>query len=190
VAIVSEPNLQRCSWLQKCLTPSATPGKRCETRYRPRRVLRTEPVCKAGLAQLADLSSQLGKENGSTQPGQEARDWCAHLTAKLESAATTADALLTGLRDLSERCARYLEEMDFDFLFDAHRQLFRIGYNVTAGKLDNNYYDLLASEARLASMVTIANNRSSKPLVAPGSSTDPGRRHLALLSWAGRCLST
>src|SRR5215213_1490837 len=46
--------------------------------------------------------------------------------------------------------------MDFSFLFDVERKLFTIGYNVTASRADESYYDLLASEARLASFVGIA----------------------------------
>ena len=42
------------------------------------------------------------------------------------------------------------------FLFDPTRRLFSIGYNVSDGRLDNAYYDLLASEARLGSFVAIA----------------------------------
>ena len=46
--------------------------------------------------------------------------------------------------------------MDFALLFDSDRQLLSIGYRVGEGSLDQSYYDLLASEARLASFVAIA----------------------------------
>ncbi len=50
--------------------------------------------------------------------------------------------------------------MNFRFLFDPKRQLFAIGYRLadadSAGRLDASYYDLLASEARLASFIAIA----------------------------------
>src|SRR5688500_11889297 len=49
-------------------------------------------------------------------------------------------------------------EMDFTFLYDSRRKLFAIGYSVDSATLDNSYYDLLASEARLASFVAIAKN--------------------------------
>ena len=42
------------------------------------------------------------------------------------------------------------------FLYDPERRLFSIGYNVSEGRLDSSYYDLLASEARLGSFVAIA----------------------------------
>ena len=46
--------------------------------------------------------------------------------------------------------------MEFGFLFDRERQLLSIGYRVADGALDSNCYDLLASEARLASFFAIA----------------------------------
>ena len=46
--------------------------------------------------------------------------------------------------------------MDFDFLLDPERKLLSIGYRVQDGNLDPSCYDLLASEARLASFVAIA----------------------------------
>src|SRR6185437_5785150 len=50
------------------------------------------------------------------------------------------------------------EEMHFGFLFDPERRLFSIGYSAAEGTLDPSCYDLLASEARLASFVAIAKN--------------------------------
>jgi cyclic beta-1,2-glucan synthetase len=46
--------------------------------------------------------------------------------------------------------------MEFGFLYDAGRDLLSIGYNVDERRLDASYYDLLASEARLANFVAIA----------------------------------
>jgi cyclic beta-1,2-glucan glucanotransferase len=78
-----------------------------------------------------------------------------------------AGALLTlsvGLRDidpsLAARATALFDAMDFRFLFDSKRQLFAIGYRLAdaegVGRLDASYYDLLASEARLASFIAIA----------------------------------
>jgi cyclic beta-1,2-glucan synthetase len=78
-----------------------------------------------------------------------------------------AGALLTlavGLRDLAPslaaRANALFDAMNFGFLFDSRRQLFAIGYRLadseSAGRLDDSYYDLLASEARLASFLAIA----------------------------------
>ena len=50
--------------------------------------------------------------------------------------------------------------MNFRFLYDPQRQLFTIGYRLAddegPGRRDPSYYDLLASEARLASFLAIA----------------------------------
>ena len=43
-----------------------------------------------------------------------------------------------------------LAEMEWGFLFDRTRHLLSIGYNVADRRRDSSYYDLLASEARLA----------------------------------------
>ncbi len=152
-----------------------------------------EQVCQAGLARLAELSRLSGDESlspGLARLGQaeleEARDWCTRLAEKLESAVTTANALLIGLDDLARQSERYYQAMNFDFLFDPQRQLFHIGYNVTVDKLDSNYYDLLASEARIASFVAIAENDVPPShwlhLGRPLAHVDGTR---ALLSWGG-----
>jgi len=78
-----------------------------------------------------------------------------------------AGALMTlsaGIRafaaDLAARADALVDAMNFRFLFDPKRQLFTIGYRLgdadAAGRPDASYYDLLASESRLASFVAIA----------------------------------
>jgi cyclic beta-1,2-glucan synthetase len=46
--------------------------------------------------------------------------------------------------------------MDFAMLYDRERRIFNIGYNLNADQLDPHHYDLLMSEARLASYFAIA----------------------------------
>ena len=48
------------------------------------------------------------------------------------------------------------DDMQFGFLLDPARQLLSIGYQFAEGALDPSCYDLLASEARLASFIAIA----------------------------------
>ncbi|MDT8992608.1 glucoamylase family protein [Curvibacter sp. APW13] len=45
---------------------------------------------------------------------------------------------------------------EFEFLYHPRRQLLHIGYRVQEQQLDSGFYDLLASEARLTSLVAIA----------------------------------
>ncbi|MEO8551069.1 MAG: cyclic beta 1-2 glucan synthetase, partial [Kofleriaceae bacterium] len=58
-----------------------------------------------------------------------------------------------------EQHAGDLGDFEYDFLYDPNRHLLAIGYSVTDHRLDNSFYDLLASEARLASFVAIAQNK-------------------------------
>ena len=78
------------------------------------------------------------------------------LEAALESAVRDAAAEVEQLRSLALRASELVDNMDFTFLYDEERSLFSIGYNVSGARLDNSHYDLLASEARLASLVAIA----------------------------------
>lgn len=57
---------------------------------------------------------------------------------------------------LGEFCRSLVDEMDFKLVYNNERELFSIGYNVERAAQDKSYYDLLASEARLASFIAIA----------------------------------
>ncbi|MFN2148605.1 MAG: GH36-type glycosyl hydrolase domain-containing protein, partial [Anaerolineales bacterium] len=75
---------------------------------------------------------------------------------------------------------------DLRFLYDAERRLFSIGFNVSEGRLDRACYDLLASEARLGSLVAMA--RGDVPIEHWFSMSRPYRaigRNRVLLSWTG-----
>ncbi|MFI5008130.1 MAG: glucoamylase family protein, partial [Solirubrobacterales bacterium] len=64
------------------------------------------------------------------------------------------------LLDLARRAAALADGMSFRFLYDPQRRILSIGYRLAdsegPGRLDPSYYDLLASEARLASFIGIA----------------------------------
>ncbi len=101
----------------------------------------------------------------------------------LELAAGGLVHRLSGLALLAERMVR---TMDFRFLFDRSRKLFSIGYRVADGAPDPSYYDLLASEARLASFVAIAKGDiSPRHWFLLGRSLTPVGGGAALLSWSG-----
>ena len=76
--------------------------------------------------------------------------------------------------------------MEFRLLYDDERRLFRIGNNLSSGRADDHYYDLLASEARMASFFAIAKGdvplehwfHLGRPLISEG-------RRLSLMSWNG-----
>ncbi|HKO60381.1 MAG TPA: glucoamylase family protein, partial [Pyrinomonadaceae bacterium] len=78
------------------------------------------------------------------------------LTRTLEQAAAATTDLMSRATRLAQQVGQIVEQMDFGFLFDSERKLFPIGYNISSLQADNSYYDLLASEARVASFMAIA----------------------------------
>jgi cyclic beta-1,2-glucan synthetase len=94
--------------------------------------------------------------------------------------------LLETLERIGSRCGALADGMNFRFLFDETRELFVTGYNVGNARLDPSYYDLIASEARLSSLVASRRGTSRR---STGSDSDGRARPLApgysLLSWSG-----
>jgi cyclic beta-1,2-glucan synthetase len=79
-----------------------------------------------------------------------------------------------------------LTEMDYDFLLDKTSHLLSIGYNVSDRKLDTSNYDLLASEARLATFLGIAQGRiPDESWFALGRRLTSSGGDPVLLSWSG-----
>ncbi len=89
------------------------------------------------------------------------------------------------LRQLAVRC-RELADIDYGFLYDKDRHLLSIGYYVLDRRLDSGFYDLLASEARLASYVAIAEEKlPGEHWFSLGRSLTYTGKGMALLSWSG-----
>jgi len=87
--------------------------------------------------------------------------------------------------DLVERC-RQLAAMDFEFLYDAACGLLTIGYDVGERRRDPACYDLLASEARLASFLLIAQGQvPQKHWFALGRLLTSHGGDVSLISWSG-----
>lgn len=68
----------------------------------------------------------------------------------------TADEQRARLQAVAGRCAGLAWSADFRFLYHPRRHLFHIGYRVAEQELDAGFYDLLASESRLTSLLAIA----------------------------------
>ncbi|HEY0292764.1 MAG TPA: glucoamylase family protein, partial [Hansschlegelia sp.] len=76
--------------------------------------------------------------------------------------------------------------MDFAFLIDPERKLLSIGFSVPDNRLDPSCYDLLASEARLASLFAIAKGDvSTRHWFRLGRTATPLGAGSALISWSG-----
>jgi cyclic beta-1,2-glucan synthetase len=144
-------------------------------------------ICDSVLVQLAAMRGRIETTEPETPVSHAAAlGELIALTGVIEQAAEAARTITTRLAKLAQTCQRIGDEMDFSFLLDPERKVFTIGYNVTEGRHDQSFYDLLASEARLASFVAIAKGdvpqehwfRMGRQLTA----VDGGR---ALISWTG-----
>ncbi|HKG90773.1 MAG TPA: glucoamylase family protein [Gemmatimonadaceae bacterium] len=97
-----------------------------------------------------------------------------------------AAELVARLEALAARAYDYAMAMDFRFLFDEGRKLFSIGYQATSHSLDGSYYDLLASESRLASFLAVAKNDAPvEHWFRLGRTLTHHAGETALVSWSG-----
>ena len=103
-------------------------------------------ICPLVEAEMRELSH-------GVEPG--AHELFSELLRCLREASAHARERLLTLDALAQQCD-VMAAMDFAYLFDPARDLFAIGFNVTERRRDNSFYDLLASEARLCSYVSIA----------------------------------
>ena len=105
--------------------------------------------------------------------------------ARASSGGDRAAERIRQIEQLVQRCAA-LEAMDFAFLYDTARDLLSIGYNVTERRGDPSYYDLLASEARIASFILVAQDQVPQDhWFALGRQVTTQDGAMALLSWSG-----
>jgi cyclic beta-1,2-glucan synthetase len=143
-------------------------------------------------ATMADIARALASERGD-DAGAEMLFWAEATLGSIESHRRDVAPMADGARALERRLAT-LEAtaramavaMDFGFLVDPDRKLLSIGYRVAEGDLDPSCYDLLASEARLASFVAIAKGDvASRHWFRLGRAVTPTGRGAALISWSG-----
>ncbi|TVP94440.1 MAG: cyclic beta 1-2 glucan synthetase [Planctomycetaceae bacterium] len=147
----------------------------------------------ATLQDIADLERHLpalatnrdaqfsSDEHGSKQ----ARSWMLELSTLISQAGQRVRERLLALERLALQCGE-LATVEYDFLYDPSRRLLTIGYNVTERRRDTSFYDLLASEARLASFVAIAQGQlEQEHWFALGRLLTTSHGQPALLSWSG-----
>ena len=143
-------------------------------------------------ATMVDIASAIAIER-SDGSGADLLYWAratldaieAHRGDHKDSAGTAAsrEARLIVLEDAFRAMAM---AMEFGFLFDRSRQLLSIGFLISESVLDPNCYDLLASEARLASFFAIAKgDLPARHWFRLGRAATPVTRGTALISWSG-----
>jgi cyclic beta-1,2-glucan synthetase len=184
--------------LDPALDPAAAvPGSRAEWAGRLKEI-------EEGLSAVVDVARALaGEQRGGPDAAawDEVLAWSELALAGVESHTRDLDALAPELEanglsasaalarrltELSRAASELFAAMDLGFLYDPARKLFSIGYRVAEGELDRSYYDLLASEARLASFVAIA--KGDAPVAhwfQLGRPLTPVDRGAALISWSG-----
>ncbi len=120
-----------------------------------------------------------GDEDGNLFPGEKLRSLLPAAEERLRN-------LVQSVQAVADDTSRLIEEMDFSFLLQKGRILLSIGYDVSADKLHAACYDLLASEARIASFIAIAKGDVPQQVwfkMARMHTMAYGR--MLLLSWTG-----
>jgi len=118
-------------------------------------------ICNHDLKELEIEGAKIMQPATRNRPKQvgDLNIWLDRLHHHLQSMLQDAESSLANrdeLRGLADEIESLAWAMDFSWLYDHERQLFFIGYNVSTAKTDAHHYDLLASEARIASFFAIA----------------------------------
>ena len=131
------------------------------------------------LARLSGMQGELAKDESTLELSDRLRML---LTAASENLCVLAGRL-GGIAENAERCA---EQTEFGFLIDPGRRILSIGFDVRKEKLHEACYDMIASEARIATFLAIARGDLSQQ-----SWFKLARDHVyaygrfLLLSWSG-----
>ncbi len=110
------------------------------------------------IKEVRDQTEIPGLSSLTEKQVHEFNEWLDIFVKALEESKASIENLLTQIEHLLEKINFYIERHEFDFLYDQQREVFYLGYQVGSGRLDKNHYDLLASEARTASLFAIAKN--------------------------------
>ena len=141
------------------------------------------------LKDLVSLDRRLGQRLEAllqaSDDGDEATDALRRLRGAVTETSERAARRIRDLEDLALECEE-LADLDIDFLFDPARKLLSIGYSLDGRHRDPGYYDLLASESRLASFLGVAQGKlPQEHWFLLGRQLTPGLEAPSLLSWSG-----
>jgi cyclic beta-1,2-glucan synthetase len=149
-----------------------------------------EDSCVPTLQQAADcateLDSRIAAALPSLPPDSPLAASAASLRFLLLEAAERLKQLKADIATVAAEAERHANAMHYDFLFVESRQLLSIGYDGTTNELHSACYDLLASEARIASFIAVANGDiPQQSWFRLDRSHILVNGHPALLSWTG-----
>ena len=140
------------------------------------------------LRQLSTLDASValwlkGKQTNSDD-GSEVL-WHGELRPAVALASLRAKERIRTLERLAQQ-SHELATVDYAVVYDAARHLMAVGYNVDDRRRDTGFYDLLATEARLASFVAIAQDAvPQESWFALGRLLTVVGNDAILLSWSG-----
>ncbi len=168
VASLTDPNVQRAvSQFQTALDASVA----------------VDDSLSAGARALVDTLAATAGANADMIALTQTLDQCI--------AAHLSDAMAGGKHDariaaVANTARQFAMEMEFGFLLDPDKMLLSIGFSVATNALDANCYDLLASEARLASLFAIAKGDvETRHWFRLGRAATPIGAGSVLISWSG-----
>jgi cyclic beta-1,2-glucan synthetase len=150
-------------------------------KHLPADLLATLPQAMPTLASIPDLCDA-ALQSLAQNPVADEFAW----KAVFERSQSAASLLVLRLNAVADKAHAMAMAMEFGFLFDRDRQLLSIGYRDADASLDTSFYDLLASEARLASFFAIAKGDiPAKHWFRLGRTMTPIGNGSALISWSG-----
>ena len=135
-------------------------------------------------AMLPLIESALADAERNNLP-EEVKQWIEQFAKYVTQASENASERIEALQRVADQSHEFAE-MDFRALYNESRDLFATGCNVSERRIDTSFYDLLASEARLASYVLVAQGHfGQEHWFALGRLLTSTGRLPALLSWSG-----
>ncbi len=108
------------------------------------------------------------------------------LRAELPDTRQRLKQLVATIKDISSQAFCRARDIDFSFLVHEGRQLLSIGYEVDSRKLHSACYDMLASEARMATFIAVSRGElSQQGWFKMGRIHTSAFGRFILLSWTG-----
>jgi cyclic beta-1,2-glucan synthetase len=133
---------------------------------------------------LLDAKESERRQRGVHSPELDAS--AERLREAFRTAERNSTRLVAELLSVAAQAHQEAAGMDFKLLYDTERRLLRVGYNASGDQADEAHYDLLASEARLASFIAIVKRDVPEShWYALGRPMTRVAGHLTLLSWGG-----
>ena len=175
----------RLRWLPASETADATCEKLWTDLAAAKSLTEIQKLPNTVIPSIDELLRQI-RESAETVQTDQAFAWMERLKTAIGDGAMAAESLDARLRSLSIQSEQMVEAMEFGLLFNAQRKLFSIGFNLEASRLDGSHYDMLCSEARIASFLAIAKGDiEARHWFRLGRQMTQTAGQLSLLSWGG-----